>query len=87
MFKNKPTYYFLLILIVFPLTLSAQSKINVKKLKKQAQQYFDNEQFDLALPLFLKLDSLEPDNFEIKYSIGACYLNSKQSKTLGIFHT
>lgn len=57
---------------------------NKKKLFKTAQNYFDNEQFEKALPYFLKLDSIEPNNFEIKYSIGACYLNSSQNKTKGI---
>ncbi|NSW45704.1 MAG: PD40 domain-containing protein [Bacteroidales bacterium] len=55
-----------------------------KKLQKMAQNYFDNEQFDKALPYYLKLDSLEPNNFETKYYIGACYLNSSQDKTQGI---
>ena len=49
-----------------------------------AQNYFDNEQFDKALPLYLKLDSIEPNKFETKYYIGACYLNSIYDKTKGI---
>ncbi len=57
---------------------------NKNKLKRLAQQYFDNEQFDKALPLFLKLDSIEPNLFETKYYIGACYLNSSFDKTKGI---
>lgn len=55
-----------------------------KKLLKRASEYFNNEKFDKALPLFLKLDTLMPDNFEIKYNIGACYLNTDFEKTKGI---
>lgn len=57
---------------------------NKKKLLKTAQNYFDNEQFDKAIPYFLKLDSLEPNKFETNYYIGACYLNSSFNKTKGI---
>ncbi|PIP54767.1 MAG: hypothetical protein COX07_03570 [Bacteroidetes bacterium CG23_combo_of_CG06-09_8_20_14_all_32_9] len=55
-----------------------------KKLKKLADEYFNNEEFSKALPLLLKLDTLVPDNFEIKYNIGACYLNTPYEKTKGI---
>lgn len=57
---------------------------NKKKLLKIAQNYFDNEQFDKAIPYFLRLDSLEPNKFETNYYIGACYLNSSYNKTKGI---
>ncbi len=83
MLTLKNILYVLFIVISIPL-FSQSDNVNKKKLRKMAQNYFDNEQFDRALPLFLKLDSLEPDNFETKYSIGACYLNSAFEKTKGI---
>ena len=55
-----------------------------KKLQKLAYEYFSNEEFQKALPLYLTLDSLIPNNFEIKYNIGACYLNTPYEKTKGI---
>ncbi|GAB4281748.1 MAG: hypothetical protein Kow0068_06250 [Marinilabiliales bacterium] len=74
----------MLLLLLQSTLLLAQDESHYKKLYNQAQKYFDNEEFDKALPLFLKLDSLKPDNFEIKYNIGACYLNTKYQKQKGI---
>ena len=67
----------------FPLT-AQEIPANKKKIQKLAYEYFNNEEFEKALPLFLKLDELVPDNFEIKYNIGACYLNTAYEKTKGI---
>ena len=57
---------------------------NLKTVKHKAQNLFDNEKFIEALPLFLKIDSLEPNNFDTKYKIGACYLNTEYEKTKAI---
>lgn len=73
-----------LLIICITISYAQQIPQNKNKLKRLAQQYFDNEQFDRALPLFLKLDSIEPNLFETKYYIGACYLNSSFDKTKGI---
>jgi outer membrane protein OmpA-like peptidoglycan-associated protein len=59
-------------------------KDEIKKLTAQANSLFDNEEFYEALPLYLKLDSLIENDFETKYYIGACYLNTKYQKTKGI---
>ena len=75
----------IILFIVFQITTYSQEVIlNKKKIQRMAQNYFDNEQFDKALPLYLKLDSIEPNKFETKYYIGACYLNSIYDKTKGI---
>lgn len=79
--------YILTTIIVFFLFNRANTQTypqNKKKLLKIAQNYFDNEQFDKALPYFLRLDSIEPNKFETNYYIGACYLNSSYNKTKGI---
>jgi len=71
--------------IIFSSNLFAQdSPKSKKKLQILASEYFNNEEFSKALPLYLTLDSLIPDNFEIKYYIGACYLNTPYEKTKGI---
>jgi outer membrane protein OmpA-like peptidoglycan-associated protein/tetratricopeptide (TPR) repeat protein len=89
--SNKLLFNILFALILFvnifcgSENIQAQEIIqNKKKLQKLANEYFDNEEFNKALPLLLKLDSLIPDNFEIKYDIGACYLNTPYEKTKGI---
>jgi len=63
---------------------SQDSPSNKNKLKKVAYEYFNNEEFSKALPMLLKLDSIEPNNFETKYYIGACYLNTPYNKAKGI---
>ncbi|MCX7954221.1 MAG: OmpA family protein [Bacteroidales bacterium] len=72
------------ILLILLLVIFVAHNQNIRKIKKEAQQYFDNEEYNKALPLFLKLDTLIPNDFEIKYHIGACYLNSEFNKTEGI---
>ncbi len=63
----------------------AQNNKKVKyKLFKQALTKFNNEEFCIALPIFLKYDSLYPNEFETNYYIGACYLNTPYQKTEGI---
>ncbi len=87
MFSLKHVFIILILLVhLFGVNSFYAQKVNPskKKLQKTAQNYFDNEQFDKALPYYLLLDSIEPNNFEIKYSVGACYLNSSQDKTKGI---
>ena len=76
-------YYFVLCHFnFFSESLMAQNTSqNKNKLQKLASEYFNNEEFNKALPLLLTLDTLIPDNFEIKYDIGACYLNTKYEKT------
>ncbi len=77
--------FIILLCCVFSLNLHSQETPNSKKkLQKIAYEHFNNQEFEKALPLFLKLDSLIPDNFEIKYNIGACYLNTQYEKTKGI---
>ncbi len=62
----------------------SQDIADTKKLLKTATKYFINEEFNKALELFLQLDSLTPDDYEINYKIGACYLNSKFENTKAI---
>lgn len=56
--------------------LFSQSNKYIKKLHAESTIFFNNEDFQHALPILLELDSLEPENFETKYYIGVCYLNS-----------
>ncbi|HKK40859.1 MAG TPA: hypothetical protein VJ963_00525 [Bacteroidales bacterium] len=52
---------------------SAQSDREMRKIFAQAESYFLYEEYELANPLYLILES--PDNYNIKYKIGVCYLN------------
>jgi len=50
-----------------------------KKLLRTANEYFHNKEFEKALPLYHKLDSVTED-IDIIYKIGVCYLNSDYQK-------
>lgn len=45
-----------------------------------AESYFLFEEFDEALPLYLRLHRALPDNYNLYYKIGVCYLNNPYEK-------
>ncbi|TAH27539.1 MAG: hypothetical protein EAZ07_01295 [Cytophagales bacterium] len=58
----------------------------IKNIQYRADDYFRASLFDLALRDYKKLDSLVPENAEIKYKIGICLLNSvEKTKALDWF--
>jgi len=72
--------HILIILFIFTSLQSfSQLTQEEKKKLKEANEYFQYEEFDKALPLFLSIDSAIND-YIIKYRIGACYLNTKYEK-------
>ncbi len=71
-----------LILVMFPYVASAQSSAENKKIFKQAETYYLYEEYELANQQYLLLDS--PDNMNIKYKIGTCYLQIPGEKKKAI---
>ena len=63
----------LLILIIFPVAAFSQSKVEMKKIFAQAESYFLYEEYELANQLYILLET--PNNLNIKYKIGTCYLH------------
>ena len=59
------------IFLVSSLSSQAQS---LKKLQGEAKENFKMEEYVDALPLYMKVDSLEPNNPEVNYRIGYCYI-------------
>lgn len=57
---------------------------NYKRIYLQAEDYFLNENYGAALPLYLQLDSLEKGNANVNFKIGYCYMNFGGYKTLSI---
>jgi len=82
----------LFILLLNEFSLQAQTKIDkfyqydrtFKKLYKKAQSLRDDGQYSNALACFLKLDSMIPNNPNINFNIGLCYINSTDQKTKSI---
>ncbi len=71
----------LLSLIIFPVTVSAQSSGEMKSIFEKAESYYLYEEYDLANQLYLLLDT---GNYNIKYKIGNCYLNIPGEKEKSI---
>ena len=72
----------LLTLIIFSVTASAQSKKELKEIFAQAESYYLYEDYELANQLYILLEN--PDNLNIKYKIGTCYLNIPDEKEKAI---
>jgi hypothetical protein len=72
----------LLALVLFSVDTSAQSSDEMKKIFAQAESYYLYEEYDLANQLYLLLET--PDNMNIKYKIGTCYLNISGEKEKSI---
>ena len=73
---------YLLALGLIPSFISAQSASEMKKIFAQAESYYLYEEYELANPLYLILET--PDNFNIKYKIGICYINIPGEKEKSI---
>lgn len=61
------------LLLMMP--LSAQKKSEIKAIWLEAESHYLYGEYELANPLYLILNELRPDNANIKYKIGNCYLN------------
>jgi len=72
----------LIALLIFSLTAAAQSNTEMKKIFAEAESCILFDEYELANPLYLRLD--KPDNYNIKYKIGTCYLNIPGEKAKAI---
>ncbi|MFN3402648.1 MAG: hypothetical protein ACK40G_01045 [Cytophagaceae bacterium] len=81
------TYLFLPLIFCFLIISSFSSAQSVSTMESQARNYMQNSQFYLALPIYLELDSLSPDNPKYLYPIGICYLHAvEEEKSLMYFN-
>jgi len=64
----------------------AQKQPDIYQLETTAKAYFDNYKYHLALPIFLTLNQLDPEETEYRYAIAFCYLFlDKNEKALPFF--
>ncbi|MCE5348100.1 MAG: hypothetical protein LLG13_17680 [Bacteroidales bacterium] len=80
--KSLPFNLQLLLLAFLPVAASSQPSSEMKKIFSQAEAYYLYEEYELANQLYLLLDT--PDNLNIKYKIGSCYLNIPGEKEKSI---
>lgn len=72
----------LLMIFVIPFAATAQSSSEMRDIFAQAESYYLYEEYELANQLYLLLET--PDNLNIKYKIGTCYLNIAGEKEKAI---
>ena len=69
-------------LLIFSVAASAQSPKELRGIFKQAESFYLFDEFELANPLYILLET--PDNLNVKYKIGTCYLNIPGEKANSI---
>ena len=74
----------LLALLIFPAVASAQTSKEVKEMFAQAEAYYLYGDYENANPLYLSISAFVPDNLNIVYKIGDCYLNIPDEKSKSI---
>jgi outer membrane protein OmpA-like peptidoglycan-associated protein len=72
-------YFNLILCITISISVYAQSKIKLLDLERDAEINFKTNNFVAALPPYLILDSLKPNQTEYEYRIGVCYLASENN--------
>jgi len=76
-----------IIVVVMSLMVFGHSyaqKNEYKAMYDSAKQYFQVKNYQMALPVFLRMSQLEPDNANIAYHIGICYNNMPLDKHMAI---
>ena len=81
--KNKHIWLALsLMFFIIAFNANAQSNSERRKIFSQAESFFLYEEYELAKQLYLLIET--PDNMNIKYKIGVCYLNILSEKEKSI---
>ncbi len=68
----------LLSLIFIPPVAYSQSAKKIRELYKQAEAHYLYEEYNLAKEIYILLE--DPENMNLKYKIGTCYLNIPDEK-------
>jgi hypothetical protein len=71
-----------LALVIVPVSVYSQASMEAKNIFAQAESYYIYEEYELANQLYLLIET--PDNMNIKYKIGTCYLNIPSEKEKSI---
>jgi hypothetical protein len=79
--------YFLISIYTLGLFISiAAQNTNLRDIFLSAESYFLFEEYDEALPLYLRINRQDPENDNVNYKIGVCYLNNPYEKNKSIFY-
>ncbi|NMC39870.1 MAG: tetratricopeptide repeat protein [Bacteroidales bacterium] len=72
------------VLLLISASVPAQSKKELNAMFVQAESHYLFEEYELANPLYLSILSYQPDNCNILYKAGYCYLNIPDEKEKAI---
>jgi len=84
---KKYSLHLFLIVSVFLFSNNGFSSVrnsDYKNIYKQAEDFFVNENYTAALPLYMQLDSMDKGNHNLNFKIGFCYLKAATYKTKAI---
>jgi outer membrane protein OmpA-like peptidoglycan-associated protein len=73
--------FFLLLSLPFSLLSQTKETESLRKKFDNAEAFFVSELYMRALPVYLEILAAEPDNFNVSFKIGVCYLNSPAEKS------
>ncbi len=76
---------FFILVLLSPFSSKGQDdqlKHEIDELRRQAYEYWDTYKFNYALDLYLKLDSLDPNNPSYLYPIAGCYVQAESDKAI-----
>ncbi len=79
--KNLRSWLLIMILLQIGITVFPQSKKELEAMFTQAESHYLFDEYELANPIYLSILAFEPDNCNILYKIGNCYLNIPDEKT------
>jgi hypothetical protein len=73
---------FIVLFLLIPVAAWSQTRSQKKKIFNKAESYYLYEDYDMANPLYLLLET--PDNLNVQYKIGTSYLNITDEKEKAI---
>jgi tetratricopeptide (TPR) repeat protein len=80
----QPKLIAFIILLLLPSISFCQDEEKIRSLFVEAESYFLFEEYKDALPLYQRILAVNPDNYNISYKIGICYLNDNYQKSKSI---
>jgi hypothetical protein len=80
----RKTLFSLILIMISSWHLYSQEEPDYREIFLEAESYFLFEEYNEALPLYLRLSNKFPENDNINYKIGVCYLNDVYEKEKAI---
>jgi len=82
--KRRKFFAAIVIVVITSSLVAGQSKSQLRGFFSEAEAHYLYWEYELANPLYLILNELTPDNFNIKFKIGDCYLNIPDERSKAI---